>query len=246
MTRVAMVTGAGSGIGAASAIALSAAGFELVLTGRTVSRLEEIADECQGNALVFPADVSNPQEVEELFDFTTKNSRRLDILFNNAGTGAPAKSLEELQPEEWMRVINVNLSGAFFCTRLAFQMMKNQEPHGGRIINNGSISAHVPRPWSAPYTASKHGITGLTRSTSLDGRPYDIVCSQIDIGNAVTDLTATMEKGVPQADGTLKPEPTMDVCHVAEAVLRIAELPLSANVQFMTIMASNMPYIGRG
>lgn len=246
MKKISLVTGAGSGIGAAASTALSKAGYVVVLAGRTRDRLESVSEQCSGETLAVAADVSDADQVTSLFDTVRDTYGRLDVLFNNAGTGAPPRPLEELDPADWNRVIGVNLSGAFYCSRMAFQLMKSQDPRGGRIINNGSISAHVPRPWSAPYTASKHGMTGLTRSTSLDGRPYDIVCSQIDIGNALTDLTGRMEQGVPQADGSLKPEPTMDVRHVADAIVRIAELPLEANVQFMTIMASKMPYIGRG
>ena len=244
--RVALVTGAGTGIGKACALALSRAGFAVALTGRRRDRLEAVAAECKGDAHVVESDVSDPDSVERLFRSVSERFDRLDVLFNNAGGGAPPKPLEDLAVEEWRRVVDVNLSGAFYCTQQAFRMMKAQEPMGGRIINNGSISAHVPRPLSAPYTASKHAVTGLTRSTSLDGRPYNIVCSQIDIGNALTEMTARMGDGVPQADGSIWPEPTMDVEHVAQAVVQIARLPLESNVQFMTIMASKMPYIGRG
>ena len=244
--QVALVTGAGSGIGKAAAIALSAAGFNVVLAGRRRARLEEVALACTGESLVVEADVAVPDSVDQLFRATKDRFSRLDILFNNAGGGSPPRPLEDIPFEEWQRVIGVNLTGTFLCTQAAFSLMKVQDPMGGRIINNGSISAHVPRPLSAPYTASKHAVTGLTRSTSLDGRPYNIVCSQIDIGNALTDLTARMGEGVPQPDGSIRPEPTMDVGHVADAVVQIARLPLQTNVQFMTIMASKMPFIGRG
>ena len=243
---VALVTGAGTGIGKACALALSRAGFAVALTGRRRDRLEAVAAECNGDTHVVESDVSDPDSVERLFRSVSERFDRLNVLFNNAGGGAPPKPLEDLTVEEWRRVVDVNLSGAFFCTQQAFRIMKAQEPMGGRIINNGSISAHVPRPWSAPYTASKHAVTGLTRSTSLDGRPYNIVCSQIDIGNALTEMAARMGDGVPQADGSIRPEPTMDVEHVAQAVVQIAELPLETNVQVMTIMASKMPFIGRG
>ena len=244
--KVALVTGAGSGIGKATSLALSKAGYRVVLTGRTRERLEAVKTEAAGETLVFDCDVGVPGEVADLFAAAVETFGRLDLLFNNAGSGAPPKSLEDLTFDEWQRVVNVNLTGVFLCTREAFRVMKEQQPRGGRIINNGSISAHVPRPLSAPYTATKHGVTGLTRSTSLDGRAYDIVCSQIDIGNALTEMTARMGGGVPQADGTLKPEPTMDVQHVADTIVQMADLPLETNVQFMTIMASKMPFIGRG
>lgn len=244
--KVALVTGAGSGIGAASTIALSAAGFSVVLAGRRLERLEQVAASCEKEILIVETDVADAGSIHRLFDQTREHYGRLDLLFNNAGGGAPPKSIEDITVEEWRRVIDVNLTGSFLCTRAAFRIMKEQAPQGGRIINNGSISAHVPRPGSAPYTASKHGVTGLTRSTSLDGRAYNIVCSQIDIGNALTELTARMGDGVPQADGSIRPEPTMDVTHVAQAIVQMASLPLSSNVQFMTIMASQMPFIGRG
>lgn len=244
--KIALVTGAGSGIGKATAIALSAAGFTVVLTGRRRDRLEEVASACGNETLVHESDVSDPKAVGHLFESIHNQFERLDVLFNNAGGGSPPRSFEEIPFEEWQRVINVNLTGTFLCSQAAFGMMKEQTPMGGRIINNGSISAHVPRPLSAPYTASKHGVTGLTRSTSLDGRPYNIVCSQIDIGNALTELTARMGDGVPQPDGTIKPEPTMDVEHVADAIVQMAGFPLETNVQFMTIMATKMPFIGRG
>lgn len=244
--KVALVTGAGSGIGKACAMALSQAGFSLVLSGRRQPLLEEVAEQCVTDALVVPTDVGDETAVAALFEATERRFGRLDLLFNNAGAGSPPKPLEKITADEWRRVIDVNLNGSFFCTQQAFRLMKAQDPQGGRIINNGSISAHAPRPWSAPYTASKHAITGLTKSTSLDGRAFNIVCGQIDIGNALTDLTARMGDGVPQADGSMKPEPTMDVSHVAQAVVQMAELPLASNIQFMTIMASAMPFVGRG
>jgi NAD(P)-dependent dehydrogenase (short-subunit alcohol dehydrogenase family) len=244
--KVALVTGAGSGIGRASAVALSEAGYRIVLCGRRLAPLQEVAGECSGDALVVTTDVSDSGSVENLFAQIQTEFGRLDVLFNNAGGGARPATLDEISVEDWQRVVGVNLTGSFLCTRQAFRMMKAQSPMGGRIINNGSISAHVPRPGSAPYTASKHGMTGLTRSTSLDGRAFNIVCSQIDIGNALTELTARMGDGVPQPDGSISPEPTMDVQHVADAIVQIAAMPLEANVQFMTIMASKMPYIGRG
>ena len=244
--KIVLVTGAGSGIGKASAIAFSAKGHSVVLAGRRRDRLEQVASVCSNETLIVEADVADPESVLYLFKTLKEQFARLDVLFNNAGGGSPPRQFEEIPFEEWQRVINVNLTGTFLCTQAAFGMMKEQTPMGGRIINNGSISAHVPRPLSAPYTASKHGVTGLTRSTSLDGRPYNIVCSQIDIGNALTDLTARMAEGVPQPDGTSRPEPTMDVQHVADAIVQMTEFPLETNVQFMTIMATKMPFIGRG
>lgn len=245
-SRVAIITGAGSGIGRAAAAALSQVGYQVVLAGRRLDRLEATAAACSGAALCVETNVADSDSVAALFAQTQNEYSRLDVLFNNAGSGAPPKSLEALSVDEWQRVVDVNLTGAFLCTQQAFLMMKAQDPMGGRIINNGSISAHVPRPGSAPYTATKHAITGLTRSTSLDGRAYNIACGQIDIGNALTDMTARMGDGVPQADGSIQPEPTMDVQHVADAVVQMANLPLDANIQFMTIMATQMPYIGRG
>jgi NAD(P)-dependent dehydrogenase (short-subunit alcohol dehydrogenase family) len=247
--RVAMVTGAGSGIGQAVALALAREGYALVLAGRRKERLEAVAKEAgaAGAAtLVVPTDVADPAAVRALFAATRERFGRLDLLFNNAGTGAPAVPLEDLTDEQWRTVVDVNLSGAFYCTREAFRLMKSQNPRGGRIINNGSISAHAPRPHSAPYTATKHAITGLTKSTALDGRAFDIACGQIDIGNAETPLAARMRQGVPQADGTIRPEPLMDVEHVARAVVYMASLPLDANVLFMTVMATKMPFVGRG
>jgi NAD(P)-dependent dehydrogenase (short-subunit alcohol dehydrogenase family) len=247
--KVAIVTGAGSGIGRAVALALMRDGYKVGLAGRRHEPLEETAalgKEAGAAALPVPTDVGDPASVRNLFAQVKATFGRLDLLFNNAGTGAPAIPLEELTFEQWQTVVAVNLTGPFLCTQEAFKLMKSQEPRGGRIINNGSISAYVPRPLSAPYTATKHAITGLTRSTSLDGRPYDIACGQIDIGNAATDMTERMKGGVLQADGRMAPEPRMDVEHVARSVVYMASLPLEANVQFMTVMATKMPYIGRG
>lgn len=248
-SKVALVTGAGSGVGRAVALGLQAAGYSVVLAGRRVARLEETASMSGGvgaRMLAVAADVSQPDSVKQLFSRTREAFGRLDLLFNNAGMGAPAIPMEDLSFAQWSEVVNVNLTGAFLCAQEAIRMMKSQEPRGGRIINNGSISAHVPRPHSAPYTATKHAITGLTRSIALDGRQHDIACGQIDIGNAHTDMMAKVEKGALQANGEVRPEPTMDVKHVAEAVLYMAGLPLEANVQFMTVMATKMPFIGRG
>jgi NAD(P)-dependent dehydrogenase (short-subunit alcohol dehydrogenase family) len=248
MTKIAIVTGAGSGIGRAVAVALAQEDFAVVLAGRRRDALEQTAAKAGVGAktLIVPTDVSDPGAVQELFERTVETFGRLDLLFNNAGQSAPGVPLEELTYEQWKAVVDVNLTGAFICTQAAFRLMKRQQPRGGRIINNGSISAHAPRPNSAPYTATKHAITGLTKSTSLDGRPFDIACGQIDIGNAATDLTARMTSGVPQAHGAIAVEPTMDVQDVARAVIYMASLPLHANVQFMTVMATKMPYIGRG
>jgi NAD(P)-dependent dehydrogenase (short-subunit alcohol dehydrogenase family) len=244
-SKIALVTGAGSGIGRATARAFLREGYAVVLAGRRRDALEETATGTR-HALVFPTDVSDPASVHNLFDSTKKAFGRLDVLFNNAGTGAPPKLLEDLTAEQWRHVVDVNLTGAFLCTQEAFRLMKEQTPRGGRIINNGSISAQVPRPNSAPYTATKHAITGLTKSTALDGRKYDIACGQIDIGNAETELTARMKRGVLQANGATAVEPTMDVEHVARAVLYMASLPLDANVLFLTVMATKMPLVGRG
>jgi NAD(P)-dependent dehydrogenase (short-subunit alcohol dehydrogenase family) len=251
MEKVALITGAGSGIGKACALALADAGWSLALCGRRLERVAEVRDEAIGkgaSAIAVQADVGDPTSAAALFAEVEGRFGRLDLLFNNAGTGAPPKPLEDLTIEEWRRVVDTNLTGAFLCSQGALRLMKRQDPHGGRIINNGSISAHVPRPNSAPYTATKHAITGLTRSTALDGRAFDIACGQIDIGNAQTDLTArmTMGQGVPQADGRIAPEPVMDVNDVASALVYMAGLPLSANVQFITVMATKMPFIGRG
>jgi len=247
--RIALVTGAGSGIGRAVSIALQGAGYSVVLAGRRAAQLEETAAQAQpggGRMLAVPTDVSDPASVKALFGLTREVFGRLDVLFNNAGTAAPAIPMEDLTCEQWSRVVGVNLTGAFLCAQEAIRMMKAQEPRGGRIINNGSISAHAPRPHSAPYTATKHAITGLTKCIALDGRKYDIACGQIDIGNAETPMTARMSAGVPQADGSRKPEPVMNVQHVADAVLYMANLPLDANVLFMTVMATKMPFVGRG
>jgi len=246
--KIAVVTGAGSGIGKAVALALACEGYAVVLAGRRRDALEKAAAEARaGSAMVaVPTDVTDPASVRELFDRTHATFGRLDLLFNNAGVGAPGVPLDELTVEQWRAVVDTNLTGPFLCTQHAFRLMKAQTPMGGRIINNGSISASVPRPHSAPYTATKHAITGLTRSTSLDGRRYDIACGQIDIGNAATELAAKMARGVPQANGEIAVEPLMDVAHVAKAVVYMAGLPLEANVQFMTVMATKMPFIGRG
>ena len=247
--KIAMVTGAGSGIGRASALALLEDGYSVVLTGRRSEPLEATAadaGEAAERALAVPTDVGDPGAVDALFAKTEERFGRLDVLFNNAGTNVPSVPLDELTYEQWKTVVDINLTGVFLCTRAAFRLMKRQDPQGGRIINNGSISAHVPRPGSAPYTATKHAITGLTRTTSLDGRPYDIACGQIDIGNAATEMTERMTQGVPQADGSIQVEPTMDVANVARAIVHMASLDLSANVQFMTVMATKMPFIGRG
>ncbi len=249
MHPVALITGAGSGVGRQSALRLLEEGYYVSLAGRRAEALEETrnhAGKSASRALVVTADVSDAESVRNLYDNTVKEFGRLDLLFNNAGIGAPAVPLEELNVEKWKSVVDINLTGAFLCTREAFRIMKKQNPGGGRIINNGSISAHVPRPNSAPYTATKHAITGLTRSTSLDGRQHSIVCGQIDIGNAATDMTARMAEGVLQANGSTAAEPTIEVDHVARAVVYMASLPLDANVQFMTVMAARMPFIGRG
>ena len=248
-SKVALVTGAGRGIGKAVALALMDAGYAVALSGRHQAALDEVANEGRAKdarSLVVAADVSDPEAVRGLFARTKSEFGRLDLLFNNAGIAAPAVPLEDLRIEKWKAVVDTNLTGAFLCTQEAFRIMKAQDPRGGRIINNGSVSAHVPRPFSAPYTATKHAITGLTKSTSLDGRAYNIACGQIDIGNAATDMTEPMARGVLQADGSVKAEPRIDPKHVADAVVYMASLPLAANVQFMTIMATAMPFIGRG
>jgi NAD(P)-dependent dehydrogenase (short-subunit alcohol dehydrogenase family) len=247
--KIALITGSGSGIGKAAAIALAGEGYSMVLAGRRAQLLEATAVDVRRanvHAVAIPTDVGDPASVRDLFAKTKEAFGRLDLLFNNAGISARGVPLEDLAFEEWKAVVDTNLTGAFLCTQEAFKIMKNQEPRGGRIINNGSISAHSPRPNSAPYTTTKHGITGLTKSTSLDGRKYDIACGQIDIGNAATDLTERMKSGVLQANGGLAVEPTMDLADVARAVVYMASLPLSANVQFMTVMATKMPFVGRG
>jgi len=247
--RVALVTGAGSGIGRASALALLRAGWRVVLAGRRADALQETvaqAGDAGPRALAVPTDVRDPASVKALFQKAREAFGRLDLLFNNAGMGTPAMPLEDLSFQQWKDVVDINLTGAFLCTQEAFRIMKDQTPRGGRIINNGSISAHAPRPFSAPYTSTKHAITGLTKATSLDGRAYDIACGQIDIGNAATDMTQRMTQGVIQPRGDMMAEPRMDVRHVADAVVHMASLPLDANVQFMTIMATKMPFVGRG
>jgi NAD(P)-dependent dehydrogenase (short-subunit alcohol dehydrogenase family) len=251
--KVAIVTGAGSGIGRASALALLADGWRVSFAGRQADRLKAAIraagnpfDDMERRALACPTDVTEPGSVQALFEATEAAFGRIDLLFNNAGTNAPGVSIEDLAPERFTAVIDTNLVGVFLCTQQAFRFMKAQTPRGGRIINNGSISAHAPRPNSAPYTASKHGVTGLTKAASLDGRKYDIAVGQIDIGNAMTDMASRMAKGVPQANGEIAVEPMLDVALVAEAIVQMARLPLEANVQFMTIMATKMPFVGRG
>src|SRR5438105_241210 len=249
MTKVAIVTGGGSGIGRASALALAGNGWHVAIAGRRKDQLEETVKahgERETRILPVMSDVSDPNAVKALFAETKQTFGRLDLLFNNAGRGAPGINLEDLTVEQWLDVVGVNLNGAFFCTQEAFRIMKDQDPRGGRIINNGSISAHVPRPNSAPYTATKHAISGLTKSTSLDGRKYDIACCQIDIGNALTDMTRTSSAGQLQPNGQVVPEPRMDVEHVAQAIVFMASMPLESNVQFLTIMATKMPFVGRG
>ena len=246
--RVALVTGAGTGIGKAAALALLKEGYHVALVGRRGELLEKTAAEsgAKERTMVLAADITKPENVKAVFAKLTDNWGRLDVLFNNAGMGAPAVPMEELPIETWKAVVDINLNAMFYCTQEAIRIMKAQEPKGGRIINNGSISAHAPRPMSVAYTSTKHAVTGLTKCISLDGRKNDIAGSQIDIGNALTELAARMAKGVPQADGSIKPEPLMDVKHVGEAVLHMANLPLDVNVQFMTIMATKMPFVGRG
>jgi NAD(P)-dependent dehydrogenase (short-subunit alcohol dehydrogenase family) len=247
--KIAVVTGAGTGIGRSVAVALMQEGYSVALAGRRREPLEATAEAGKASgarALIVPTDVADPASVRALFEKTREAFGRLDLLFNNAGLGAPAVPIEDLTFEQWKAVVDVNLTGAFLCTQEAVRLMKSQTPRGGRIINNGSISAHAPRPNSAPYTATKHAITGLTKSTSLDGRKYDIACGQIDIGNAATEMTERMKEGVPQADGSTAVEPRMDPRHVASAVVYMASLPLDANVQFMTVMATKMPFVGRG
>ena len=247
--KTAIITGAGSGVGRAAALALHAQGYAVALAGRRSDTLKTTVDLAQDDGertLVVPTDVSDPESVRNLFENTRNQFGRVDVLFNNAGLGARPVALEELTIEEWQSVVDVNLTGAFLCTQAAFRVMKAQQPRGGRIINNGSVSAYAPRPNSAPYTATKHAISGLTRSTSLDGRAYNIACGQIDIGNALTEMTEKMSGGVAQASGDIAVEPTMNVDDVGRAVVYMADLPLDANVLFMTVMATNMPFVGRG
>ena len=246
--KVAIVTGAGSGIGRATAVALMEVGYSVTLAGRRRDALEATSASAPigASVLIVPTDVRDIHSVQALFRKTIESFGRLDLLFNNAGVGAPPVPIDELTLEQWQTVVDINLTGPFLCTQEAFRIMKDQEPQGGRIINNGSISAHVPRPNSAPYTSTKHAITGLTRSTSLDGRQYDIACGQIDIGNAKSEMTERMSAGVAQADGAVRAEPVMDVDNVANTIVHMASLPLNANVQFVTVMATTMPYIGRG
>ena len=247
--KVAVVTGGGTGVGRAAALALAGEGFAVVVSGRRPEPLKEVASEIgstDGRAIVVPTDVTDPESIRALFTRTVEVFGRLDLLFNNAGMGAPAIPLEDLSVEQWRAVVDTNLTGSFLCTQEAFRIMKSQSPRGGRIINNGSISAHTPRPFSAPYTSTKHAITGLTKSTALDGRAYDIACGQIDIGNAETDMTARMARGVPQPDGSTMVEPTMAVENVGRAIAYMATLPPDANALFLTVMATGMPFVGRG
>ena len=248
MLKVALITGAGTGIGKSAALALLGDGYNVALVGRRRELLEKTAADAGAGAaaLVLPADLSKPAEVKRVFAKLKETWGRLDVLFNNAGMGAPAVPMEDLSYEQWQQVVDINLTAMFLCSQEAIRIMKNQKPKGGRIINNGSISAHAPRPFSAPYTATKHAVTGLTKSISLDNRQHDIACSQIDIGNAATEMTERMTRGVPQPNGTTMVEPRMDVAHVGSAILYMARLPLDANVQFMTIMATKMPFVGRG
>ena len=248
-SRVALITGGGTSIGRSSAAALAAVGFDVVLAGRRIEPLDaaKVDVEAAGRrALCVPTDVSSAEQVDALFDLVEDQFGRIDVLFNNAGSGTPPIPMDELDVAAWDRTVGANLTGSFLCARRAMRLMKQQDPHGGRIINNGSISAHTPRPHSAPYTATKHAVTGLTKSIALDGREHDITCGQIDIGNAGTEMTAPMQKGMPQPDGSVRPEPVFDVQHVADAVVYMAQLPLDTNVLFMTVMANQMPYVGRG
>ena len=248
-SKIAVVTGAGSGVGRASALALLADGWTVALVGRRADALEEtagMAGDAKARAVPVPTDVGDPKAVQALFATVRDRCGRLDFLFNNAGGNVPGTAFEELAYEDWARIVQVNLTGSFLCAQAAFRMMKEQSPQGGRIVNNGSISAHVPRPDSAPYTSTKHAVTGLTKSISLDGRKYDICCGQIDIGNAATPMTRRMQQGVKQANGTVEVEPTMDVAHVGNTIVNMANMPLDANIQFVTVMATKMPFIGRG
>lgn len=242
----AIVTGAGSGVGRASALALLDAGWNVVLCGRREAPLQELAAEAGDGALAVPADATVPADVDRVFAQAVQRFGRVDLLFNNAGVGLPPATIDAVSPDDWNRVVAVNLTASFLCARAAFAQMRKQEPQGGRIINNGSVSAHAPRPGSAAYTATKHAITGLTKTLALDGRPFRIACGQIDIGNALTEMAMPMTKGVPQANGTVAVEATMDVADVAKSVLFMAGLPLDANVLFLTVMATNMPFVGRG
>jgi NAD(P)-dependent dehydrogenase (short-subunit alcohol dehydrogenase family) len=244
--KVALITGGGTGVGKATAVALAKAGYAVVIAGRRAAPLEAAAREIGKNALAVAADIGDPASVKALFARTKEKFGRLDVLFNNAGTGAPGVPLEDITFDQWQTVVAANLTGAFLCTQEAFRLMKAQNPRGGRIINNGSISAHAPRPNSSPYTATKHAITGLTKASALDGRPFDIAVGQIDIGNAATEMTERMTDGVPQANGTMMPEPRMDANEVADAIVYMAGLPLASNVLFITVMATKMPFVGRG
>ena len=246
MNKVAIVTGAGTGVGKVTAIKLSDAGFSVILIGRRKEKLEETKTECNDQALVLPMDVSNEVDVKKCFEMIKKNFSRIDLLFNNAGTFLSSKTIDEINFNEWKEVVEVNLNGMFLFSKYAFSLMKDQSPKGGRIINNGSVSAYAPRPGSIAYTATKHAVTGITKSLALDGRPFSIVCSQLDIGNADTPMTEGIKKGIIQADGSIKTEPTFNTQHVADAVLHLVKLPLDTNILNMTIMASNMPFIGRG
>jgi len=247
MSKIALVTGGSSGIGRNAALTLAQAGYTVVITGRRQEALDETAKLAKDGAIDgFASDVTDETSIDKLFAHIKETHGRLDVVFNNAGNNVPSTNFGDLELKDWNTVIGVNLNGAFLVANRAYRMMRDQSPQGGRIINNGSISAHVPRPGSAPYTSSKHAISGLTRSISLDGRQHSIACGQIDIGNAASDMTAAMSGGVPQADGTMKPEPTMDVQHVGDAVLHMSDLPLDANILFMTVMSTNMPFVGRG
>jgi len=248
MANTAIVTGAGTGVGRSAALALLADGWNVALAGRRADALQETADMANAGdrVLIVPSDITSADQVDSLVDQTVAKFGRLDMLFNNAGGNVPGRTIDEIPVEDWQQIVDVNLTGSFLCARAAFRQMRAQSPQGGRIVNNGSISAHAPRPGSVPYTTTKHAITGLTKTISLDGRPFDIVCSQIDIGNAATPMTERMPEGVPQADGSVRAEPVMDIEHIGNAIVHMSNLPLSANVQFMTIMATKMPFVGRG